>query len=109
MGTKWFDKKVEKQLVNPAIVRELTKLGLMAATKSKENITILDRIESGLMKSSTTSEVDPATLSMRYGSPIKPKPPAEFSYVVYQEIGTEHISPGAFYRNALMWLRTQAR
>ena len=103
---KWFGKSVKKT-VHEQTADLITKAVIIGENRSKEIITQKNLIDSGLMRASTTHEVDRASLTGRYGSPIKPKPPAEFGYPVYQELGTSKgIRPGFFYRGALEHIKT---
>lgn len=102
---KWFGASV-KRSVHEQTADLITKAVIIGENRSKEIITELGRIKSGLMRASTTHEVDREALVGRYGSPIKPKPPAEFGYPVYQELGTSKgIRPGFFYRGALVHIK----
>jgi hypothetical protein len=97
---KYFTRSVERS-VHEKSADLITKAVIVGENRSKEIITELGRIDTGLMRATTTHEVDRRKLIGRYGSPIKPKPPAEHGYPVYQELGTSKISPGFFYRGAL--------
>lgn len=108
--TKWFGASV-KRTVHDQTADLITKAVIIGENRSKEIITEKGLIKSGLMRASTTHEVDREALVGRYGSPIKPKPPAEFGYPVYQELGTrprpgnKGIRPGFFYRGALQHIK----
>ncbi len=88
---RWHDKRFEREVLDPALLKELERIGIMGESISKQVISgspdpALKAVDKGRLRASLTHEVVPSKLLVRVGTNVK--------YAIHVFFGTAEGQPG---------------
>lgn len=101
---KWYDREFERGVLNPAIVKDLTRIGLQGERISKQLIAgpgPLHAVDKARLLNSMAFEVDEGRLIVRIGTNVK--------YAIYVFLGTVKMQARPVLRTMLHMLKSESR
>lgn len=103
---KWHDREFEREVLDPAIVRLLKRIGIMGTSIAKQIISgsfgiALKAVDTGRLRASLTHELDARAQILRIGTNVK--------YAIFVFVGTFKMQARPVLRRMLAELRIRLR